>query len=191
MRWLADVFTAIGEMLSLHVPHAFGDPGQGPVAVGVVMAAALSTVTGQAAVLRLNRIRGWRLVLSVLVAAWLAAALRVGLAFALAFAFAMAPYVFGFLIFLPDVGLGVSRLLEIWSLVCLIVMASSVLASVWLAVGVATGIWTVAARLISRAFTGLAGRVWTRLNGRSTITTGQDVLSGTPFIPVTVEETRR
>lgn len=206
MNWLGAVFGSIGQMLGLAVPTAYGAPDSGAIALGVVLVVALSVVLGQVAVLRLNRITGLRLVGSVLVATVLAAALRLALALTLgvivwlvsagdasvlgvaqAYAFALSPYVLGFLVFIPYAGLAIARILELWVLLCLTVMAATAFGSPWLALAVAATIWIlgqVISRLVSGSLAGVAGRVWTRLTGQATIVTPQDIMSGVPFIPV-------
>lgn len=212
MSWIEQVFVAVGQMLSLQMPAAFTAPEGGVIAIGVVLVAALSTVLGQVAVFSLNRIAGWRLVVSIAAGTLLATGARIGLAFALggvvwavsggqasvrgvalSYAFALAPYGWGFLVFIPHLGLGISRVLEVWTLVCLAVMASSVLPQTGMAIAAAFGVWlvgAVASRWLAAAFSGVIGRLWTRVTGRPTLVTPQDLLSGAPFIPVSLAQVK-
>lgn len=101
---------------------------------------------------------------------------------------ALAPQVLAVIIALPHVGLFLGRLLEAWGLVIPVTLVAGVYEiSRWVALAVVGAAWLavqVASRLLAEPARNLGSRAWTRASGRPTLVTAQDVLSGTPYLPV-------
>lgn len=175
--------------------------------IWVAVLAAVSIWLGQIAVLVLNRLTGWRLVaslvsstiaiivLNALQAAiiWLAATLiladpvplRPLIAVAL---LSLAPQVFQVLTAIPHIGLGLGKVLSIWSLLVMFVGVTTVL-EVRLIWGLAFtalgwGIMQGIQRIFSRQISAFTSWLWTLVTGKPTRVTSQDILSGMPLMPV-------
>ncbi|HRA76534.1 MAG TPA: hypothetical protein PLE12_09895 [Propionicimonas sp.] len=177
------------------------------VSFAIAMLAGASTLLGNSVVLFLNRVRGTRFVVSLLlnglsmVGLYIAqAAVIAGVGYlvtgerltlvlaAKAVMLATAPMIFGFFSLMPYLGPGVARLLQAWGLVAL-----------WVIVGVLYGVnrWTAllitgagwatmqgASWLLARPLTKVANAIWYRISGHRTMLTGEDLLSGHQFMPV-------
>lgn len=209
LEWVAQVLVAVRDVLVLRAPSVvLDDPRSAlPVALGVALLAGLSTMAGHAVVFALNRIGGLRLVAGmgvgavyvVLLRALTAAVLAVGLPLvtpgdvdgglvAVVFLVAIAPHALGFLVFVPYLGLGFGRLLEVWSLVALVVLLGAALGlDRWPAIAAGGGAWLAGqllSRLLARPLAALASRAWTLATGHPSFVTVRDVLSGAPLIPL-------
>ncbi len=176
-------------------------------AIDVAILASVSTMLGHSTVLLLNRIRGLRL-LSTLVLnglilvslrilqvalTWLVAGLvlpgPVGLESVLVIALvSLAPQVFGVLTAAPHVGLFIGRVLEAWSFLILAAGVSAVFAlAAPSAIAVALAGWA-AMQLVSRLLrvpaTRVVSKLWTLATGREQLVTARDILAGTPVMPL-------
>ena len=156
--------------------------------VGVAALALLSIGVGQSGVLFLNRVRGVRAVVSGGLALALLIGLRLmealvtwGVALAVTrrplplmtiltvFLLSLAPHVFNALTFLPFVGLGIARVLELWSFLVLFVLLGAAYALPgWLALLIALSGWLLMqllARLLAAPLGWVSSRLWTLATG--------------------------
>lgn len=197
----AELFTGLGRAMV------------GP-AIGVALLAGASTVLGHVAILMLNRIKGFRLVTSVLLSALALAVLystQAAVTWAVATAalrrplpllplllvalLALAPLVFNFVTALPHLGLGIGRVLQMWSYLIM-----------WLGVGTTFGVdwrWALGItivgwvamqlleRLVDRPANWAYSRLWTLATGRPVMVTSTDILAGMPIIPVAGDAAER
>lgn len=207
MSELLDVLLgAMGLRASLFLRVADQPAGLLWPAVGVALMAAASTMLGHMAILLLNRIRGWRLLTSLLLSALMLALLGVvhaAITWATAWLIlgrfpvtallvvgllSTAPLVLNVTTALPHLGLPLGRLWEGWSFVVLVVGASWAFAvPVTWALGFTLTGWLVMqllSRILQRPLNWAASRLWTLATGRPTMIRGRDILAGTPIIPV-------
>ena len=182
-------------------------------ALGVAVLASLSTMLGHSAVLALNRIRGLRLLstlvlnavvlsfLRILQAAitWTVAGIVLGhpvplLDLVIVALLSLAPQVFGVVTAMPHAGLFVGRVLEGWQYLVLVVGVSATFGvTLATALGITLVGWVVmqmVSRLLRVPATWLGSRLWTLATGRPTMVTARDILAGTPLMPVEVEGVR-
>ena len=175
--------------------------------VGVAALALLSIGVGQSGVLFLNRVRGVRAVVSGGLALALLIGLRLmealvtwGVALAVTrrplplmtiltvFLLSLAPHVFNALTFLPFVGRGIARVLELGSFLVLFVLLGAAYALPgWLALLIALSGWLLMqllARLLAAPLGWVSSRLWTLATGEPVIVTGANILTGGPFVPV-------
>lgn len=176
-------------------------------AFGVALLAGLSTMLGHVAILALNRIRGFRLVTSLLLSTgalmflyatqaavtWAVATMalrrQLPLGDLLVVAMlALAPLVLNVLTALPHLGLGLGRILEAWSYLIFWYGVTRVFDLIWgSALGFTIAGWLVMqllSRLVHRPLSWAMSRAWTLGTGRPTMVTSRDVLAGMPFIPI-------
>ncbi|MFT4109241.1 hypothetical protein [Propionicimonas sp.] len=182
-------------------PYAF------EISITIAMLAGISTLLGNSVVLFLNRIRGWRFAVSLvingisMVALFVAQAVviavigylvtgdRLSLANAArAVMLATAPLLFGFLELAPYVGPGIARVLQVWSLLALWVIVGVIYqVGYWpalLITGLGWGVMQGLSWALARPLTALGNGVWRALSGSPTLLTAQDILSGHQFMPV-------
>jgi len=208
---MSDVLHLLRQALWLY-PSLFDDIGLSAYAMlddalGIAGLAAVSTMLGHIAVLSLNRIRGVRLLVSVVVSivafwmlyvveavvTWTVASLVIHkplplLPIIVVALTATAPLVFNFLTALPHIGMFIGRLLQAWSFLVLVMgMGYAYKASFWMALGFALAGWLtmqLLSRLLHRPLGWLSSRAWTLATGTPTMVTAEDILSGMPIIPV-------
>ena len=180
-------------------------------ALGVALLAALSTMAGQVAILLLNRIKGWRLLTSLLLGGALMSALYViqmvitwGVAalvlqrplpllpLIVTGLIALAPQVFSFVTAFPHLGMLFARVLGAWSY---LVMVTGVSYTFGLEFGWALGFtlvgWLVVqllSRLLQRPINWTFSHAWTLATGQPTMLTARDILNGSPVVPVSYRE---
>lgn len=206
VEWIGRVLEAAWTVLRLGSPTALHDPDAASVGLGVALLAGVSVVLGQIAVFRINRLRGWRLILGVGIGACANAGLRIIIALllgllswlldrsphdpwslSLAYLFATAPLILGFFAAIPYIGLAISRILEGWSMLALAAMVTTATANPWLALTIAAVAWAlgqVLSRLLAHPLSRVASRLWTWISGQPTVTTTNDILAGAPLIPM-------
>ena len=208
---MADVLAALLAALTLdQVGIAAADTGD---AVGVAALASLSTMLGHSAVLALNRIRGLRLLSTLLLNAvvlsflrilqaaitWTVAGTVLGhpvplLDLVIIALLSLAPQVFGVVTAMPHAGLFIGRVLEAWQYLVLVVGVSATFGvTLATALGITLVGWVVmqmVSRLLRVPATWLGSRLWTLATGRPTMVTARDILAGTPLMPVEVEGVR-
>jgi hypothetical protein len=209
LEWMSDVFAAVGDVWAFRAPASLVSEAHAslPVAVGVAVLAGLSTMVGHAVVFAINRVSGLRLLAgmalgaayTVLLRSLIAATLAVaavavtqgrvdGETVGICYLFALAPLALAFLVFIPHFGLYIGRVLEGWTLLCLVALISPVLGvGRWYALAVAGGAWLIGqllSRLLSRPLAAVSSRVWSLATGHDTFLTAQDILSGAPFVPL-------
>lgn len=193
-------------------PQLFVRVGDAPLgillpALGVALLAAASTMLGHVAILRLNRIAGWRLLTSLLLGVTTLAALHVveaGIVWAVASLvmgqlpliplivvglISTAPLTLNFTTALPHFGLMIGRALQVWGFLILCFgLYGAFHVPFWWAVGFCFAGWLtmqLLARAGRRPLTWLASRLWTLATGTPTMVTASDILAGTPITPVT------
>ena|GEM_PF-2533243 len=193
LRFLAAVFDAIRKSLALD-PSAALYVGTTPVQIGVLLTvsflAGVSLLAGQSVVLFMNRVTKVRFMLSLLVNAaiyvvntalwstmiWLVAVVAFGVARpigigALAILLGSAPFVFGFLIFIPYLGLIFTRILYAWSFLSTLVVVQAAFGLGWLPALACVAVGWVLTRLLNRTIgqpiTSIRDNVFHRFLGAS------------------------
>lgn len=180
------------------------------VAVTIAILAGASTLLGNSVVLFVNRVRGVRFAISLLingvgfvvlyavqaliiaVVGYLVTGERLDLGTSTwAVLLATAPLVFGFFELIPYLGPGIARLLQAWGLIALWAVVD-VLYQVghWrslLIVGAGWGAMQLVSWLLSRPLAALGALVWRLTTGLPGMVTAHDLLSGHWFGPVEVD----
>lgn len=177
------------------------------VAVTVALLAGASTLLGNSVVLFLNRVRGWRFVVTLVLNGVAMVALYVAQAVVIAvigpliagyspgFAvivqgvlLATAPMVFGFLGLIPYAGPAITRVLQAWGVVVLWSIVAVTFQQGFLISGLITVLGWGVMQLLSWATSGPIGwagdRIWQWVTGRPSMMTGSDLLSGHFFMPL-------
>ena len=177
------------------------------ISMTVAALAGVSTLLGDSVVLFLNRVRGWRFMVTLLLN---------GLGFVLLYALqalviaivgplvvghspglaavtrgvmlATAPMIFGFFVLIPYLGPAIARVLQAWGLLVLWVIVDSLFdTDVWTALLVTAIGWGVMQLLswsLSRPMNWLGDRIWQVVTGKPSMMTGRDLLSGHMFMPL-------
>ncbi|MFV0252582.1 MAG: hypothetical protein ACK5H2_04530 [Beutenbergiaceae bacterium] len=213
MDWFTQVVTALTHVWTMQAPQALlSTDGALSVALGIVVLASASWVLGHAVIFGINRVTGLRMVaavtigigyvalarglmaLTVAIIVSLLAGPAIGASAGLAYLFALAPLALSVLVFIPHLGLGVGRLLEVWSVLALAaILAQAVPIGSWAGLAIAGGAWLLgylASRLAARPVARVTAWIWTLATGTPTFVTARDVLTGAPFIPVQREAAR-
>lgn len=208
---MSEVVQALSAALRLDVAH-FSQVSI-VTALWVALLAGLSTMLGHIAILLLNRIRGWRLIttmvlnfvslafLHVVQAAVIWAMVSAALLRPVALLplilvglLSLAPQVFAFLQAMPHFGLFLGRVLQGWSFLILWFGVGAVFGlGRWSALGLSLTGWVVMqllSRLLQRPLSWLSAQLWSIATGRPALVTSRDVLAGMPFMPV-LDRTRR
>lgn len=208
---MVEVFSVLGQALGIK-PGLFLKVDDDPwlmlwSALAIALLASASTLLGQIAVLTLNRVERWRLLSSLVLSMLILAGLKV-IEMAVTWSVASlvlrrpvpllplfivallstAPLVFNFVTATPFLGLFFGRLLEAWSYLIVLVGVSHAfdVRLTW-SLGFTLAGWLVIqllSRLGQRPLNWLASHLWTLATGRPTMVTSQDILAGTPIIPV-------
>lgn len=209
LDWVGDVLAAVADVWAFRAPVPLVTHARTalPVAVGVAVLAGISTMVGHAVVFAINRVSGLRMLAGIGLGALYTVLLRGLIAATLAltalaltqgrvdaqtlgicYLFALAPLVLGFLVFIPHFGLVIGRILEGWSLLCLVALISPVLGvGRWYALAAGGAAWLLGqllSRLLSRPLAGISSRLWSLATGHETFLTAQDILTGAPFVPL-------
>lgn len=213
VTWFAEVLDAVRDVWAFRLPDVLVDAPDDawPIALGVAMLAALSTMIGHSVVYAINHVRGLRMVAAMALGVGYSVALRLVMAVTIAvlswavtgvsaiggeigycYLLALAPLVLSFLIFVPHFGLFLGRVLEGWALLCMVALLSPTLGvGMWAALGLAGGAWLVT-QVLSRVLAGplasVSSRLWSLATGHDTYLTARDILSGAPFIPLEQQE---
>jgi hypothetical protein len=200
IRGVLTLDTSLGEWLSSY-------PFAGWVSVTIAVLAGASTLLGNSVVLFLNRVRGWRFAISLLLNGLGFAALYVMQALVIALVgflvtgerlslliaaqavlLATAPLLFGFFELIPYLGTGIARLLQAWGVVALwAVVGTLYQVDRWTALLITLLGWGAMQLLswaLARPLTALGRWVWRLATGNPTILTAKDLLSGHQFVPV-------
>ncbi|GEM_PF-1046817 len=199
--------TTIWDVASLRVvEEGLGLPDLGASGL-IALVAGVSTLLGHCAILFINRVRGLRFLAVLAVGGvfltllytvqalvlWIVAEPitqhRVDLAELVAVTLAStAPLAYGFLVFIPHLGVLIGRILQGWSAICLWLLVMASMSTSWwqalLTTGLAWLIMQLSSRLLGRPIGYLTGRVWTLVTGHQAFLDPKDVLAGTPFIPI-------
>ena len=177
------------------------------ISMTVAALAGISTLFGDSVVLFLNRVRGWRFAITLLLNAAgfvllyslqalviaIVGPLIVGhspglVAVTRGVMLATAPMVFGFLVLIPYLGPAIARVLQAWGLLVLWVVVDALFdTDLWTALLI-TGIgWAVMQLLswsLSRPVGWVGDRIWRVATGKPSMMTGRDLLSGHMFMPL-------
>ncbi|MDQ7992336.1 MAG: hypothetical protein AAGC63_06245 [Propionicimonas sp.] len=182
-------------------------PYQTAVAVTVAVLAGASTLLGNSVVLFLNRVRGWRFGVSLLmngvsmvvlyavqalaidVVGYLVTGNRVQADIAVkAVLLATAPLILGFFELIPYLGPGIARILQAWGLVALwAVVATLYAVDRWTALLITLVGWALMQLLswaLARPMSAVGRWIWRLVTGRPTMLTAGDLLAGHQFTPV-------
>jgi len=177
------------------------------VAVTVALLAGVSTLLGNSVVLFLNRVKGWRFGVSLLMNGVSMVALYAVQALAIAVVgyfvtgsrvqtdtavkavlLATAPLILGFFELIPYMGPGIARILQAWGLVALwAVVAALYGVDRWTALFITLvgwGIMQVLSWVLARPMSAVGRWIWRLVSGRSTMLTSGDLLAGHQFTPV-------
>lgn len=177
------------------------------VSIAVAVLAGVSVLIGGSVVLFLNRVRGWRFAVTLLlngiamVALYAFQALLVAgvgllvtgdspglLVVTRAVMLATAPMVFGFLVLIPYLGPAIGRVLQVWGLLVLWLLVDAVFrADLWQAFWItliAWGLMQLLSWALSRPVSWAGDRIWRVVTGRPSLMTGSDLLTGNLFLPL-------
>ncbi|SHK01236.1 hypothetical protein SAMN02745244_03754 [Tessaracoccus bendigoensis DSM 12906] len=208
---MREVFDVLWDALSLN-PALFQLVGADPwaklwPAIGVALLAALSTMAGHVAILKLNHISGLRLLGAVtfsaiamvllqtsqLAVTWLVASISLQrplllLPLVVVGLYSTAPLTLNFLTAIPHFGMMLGRVWQAWSYLIVVVgVAYTFHLGFWWALGFTLVGWVVMqllSRLLRHPLDWLGSRAWTLATGRPTMVTSRDILSGAPIVPV-------
>jgi len=182
-------------------------PYQAAVAITVAVLAGVSTLLGNSVVLFLNRVKGWRFGVSLLmngvsmvvlyavqamaiaVVGYLVTGNRVQPDIAVkAVLLATAPLILGFFELIPYLGPGIARILQAWGLVALwAVVAALYDVDRWTALFITLvgwGLMQLMSWALARPMSAVGRWIWRLVTGRSTMLTAGDLLAGHQFTPV-------
>ncbi|MFT3886821.1 MAG: hypothetical protein QM713_01470 [Arachnia sp.] len=208
---MADVVRVLGAVLGLD-PRLFARIDAEPMtllwpALMVALIAGASTLLGHVAILLLNHVRRLRLLSALLLSAFTLALLEVVqmvvtwcvaslalrrplplLQLVLVGLFSTAPLALNFLTAIPHFGMMLGRLWQAWGyLVVVVGMAHAFGLEFWLSLVLTLAGWVamqLLSRLLHRPLNWLGSRAWTLATGRPTMITAQDILAGSPIVPV-------
>ncbi|MFT3859823.1 hypothetical protein [Micropruina sp.] len=207
-RYLAGVFELIGRAYRLD-PVALAWVREQPfaiwLAIGVALLASISVMCGQAVVLLVNRMSGWKFAVGLLVSGTWLVLLHVvesvvlwelgnlfsknGVDYVTVLSgvlVSMAPQIWGFLALMPYLGTAISRFLSAWSAVVLwAVTAGTFEVGRWPALGLVAASWLVMHLLSMVAAPWISAGLSTlfeKITGRPFWVSGVDVLNGRPLI---------
>ncbi|HEY3339262.1 MAG TPA: hypothetical protein VGK18_12215 [Propionicimonas sp.] len=177
------------------------------MALTIAALAGISTLFGDSVVLFLNRVRGWRFVVTmalnalgfVLLYALQALVIAIvgpliagrtpGLATVTqGVMLATAPMIFGFLVLIPYLGPAIARLLQVWGLLVLWlvneVLFQTDLWTALLITGIGWGVMQLLSWSLARPVNWIGDRIWRLATGTPSMMTGRDLLSGHMFMPL-------
>lgn len=177
------------------------------ISATVAALAGISTLLGNSVVLFLNRVRGWRFLVTVLlnglamVLLYALQALMIAvigplvvghtpglIAIMRGVMLATAPMVFGFLGLIPYAGPAITRMLQVWGVLTLwIVVAALFEAGFWASLMITLIGWGAMQLLswgLSRPVSWVGDQIWRVVTGKPSMMTGHDLLSGQMFMPL-------
>ena len=177
------------------------------MALTIAALAGVSTLFGDSVVLFLNRVRGWRFAITMLLNALgfvllyalqalviaVVGPLVVGHSPGLATVtqgvmLATAPMIFGFLVLIPYLGPAIARLLQVWGLLVLWlvneVLFQTDLWTALLITGIGWGVMQLLSWSLARPVNWIGDRIWRLATGKPSMMTGRDLLSGHMFMPL-------
>jgi hypothetical protein len=180
------------------------------IAATVAALAGVSTLLGDSVVLFLNRVRGWRFLVTLLlngaamVLLYVLQALMIAVIGPLVVGhtpglvsilrgvmLATAPMVFGFLGLIPYAGPAITRLLQAWGVLTLWIVVAVVFQADFFASLLITLIGWGAMQLLSwglsRPVSWVGDRIWRVVTGKPSLMSGTDILSGQMFMPLDAE----
>lgn len=177
------------------------------MSMAVAALAGASTLLGDSVVLFLNRVRGWRFAITMLLNAFGFVLLYSLQALVIAIVgplvvghgpgleavtrgvmLATAPLVFGFFVLIPYLGPAIARVLQAWGLLVLWLVVDVLFQTdLWTALLVTAIGWAVMQLLswsLSRPVAWIGDRIWRLVSGQPSMMTGRDLLSGHMFMPL-------
>lgn len=206
LEYLSGLLTVIGRALRLE-PNALDPVESGhpwAIPLGVILLAVLSSMVGEAIVLTINKVRRFRLLVTLvysfigMVLSYAALAVALGLAGSLVFGTTLdfqpllqsvmvsaAPYIFGFLVLLPYSGPGVERILQLWSFASLwAIVMHTFDTERWNALLIsAAGMLglMITSRVLGRPLAWLRDRTWRMATGEPLMLSAQEILDAFPM----------
>lgn len=211
LEFLGDVVATIGVVLGMDSARADwfeALPNKNLIAITIAMLAGISTLIGNSVVLFINRVRGWRFavtlvlngiamvllylvqaVMVALVAPWVIGSAGPGIGVVVrSVMLSAAPLVFGFLVLIPYLGPAIGRVLQAWSVVALWVIVSVAfdtdLVHALVITLIGWGAMQAVSWGLSRPMKWLTDKIWQLISGRPSLLSGTDLLSGDFFIPL-------
>jgi hypothetical protein len=177
------------------------------MAITVAALAGISTLLGDSVVLFLNRVRGWRFGVTMLLNALGVVLLYALQALVIAIVgplivghtpglatvtrgvmLATAPLIFGFLVLIPYLGPAIARVLQAWGLLVLWlvndVLFDTDLWTALLITGIGWGVMQLLSWSLSRPVNWIGDGIWRLATGKPSMMTGRDLLSGHMFMPL-------
>ena len=177
------------------------------ISMTVAALAGVSTLAGDSVVLFLNRVRGWRFLITLLLNALgfvllyalqalviaIVGPLVVGHSPGLAAVtrgvmLATAPMIFGIFVLIPYLGPAIARVLQAWGLLVLWVVVDALFdTDIWTALLITAIGWGVMQLLswsLARPVGWVGDRIWRLATGKPSMMTGRDLLSGHMFMPL-------
>lgn len=177
------------------------------ISLVVAALAGISTLLGNSVVLFLNRVRGWRFVVTLalngaaMVLLYAAQALVIAIVGPLvlghspglvavirAVMLSTAPLVFGFLVLIPYLGPAIGRVLQAWGLLVLWVLVDAAFgATLWQAfviTAIGWGVMQLLSWALSRPISWIGNGIWRMITGKPAMMTGTDLLTGDFFLPL-------
>lgn len=177
------------------------------MAITIATVAGISTLLGDSVILFLNRVRGWRFAVTMMLNAFGFVLLYALQAFVIAIVgpvivghspglatvikgvmLATAPMVFGFLVLIPYLGPAIARLLQVWGLIVLWLVNEVLFqTNLWTALLITAIGWAVMQLLswsLSRPVSWIGDWIWRLATGKPSMMTGRDLLSGHMFMPL-------
>lgn len=217
-EFLGDVVVTIGIVLGMDSARADwfeALPNKNLIAITIAMLAGISTLVGNSVVLFINRVRGWRFAVTLvlngiamvllyvvqalmvaLVAPWVIGNAGPGIGVVVrSVMLSAAPLVFGFLVLIPYLGPAVGRVLQAWSVVALWVIVSVAfdtdLVHALVITLIGWGAMQAVSWGLSRPMKWLTDKIWQLISGRPSLLSGTDLLSGDFFIPLDADFTKQ
>lgn len=177
------------------------------ISLVVAALAGISTLLGNSVVLFLNRVRGWRFVVTLalngaaMVLLYAAQALVIAIVGPLvlgdspgvvvvirAVMLSTAPLVFGFLVLIPYLGPAIGRVLQAWGLLVLWVLVDAAFeATLWQAfviTAIGWGVMQLLSWALARPISWIGNGIWRMITGKPAMMTGTDLLTGDFFLPL-------
>lgn len=210
-EFVGDVIATIGMVLGLDSSQAAwfeSLPNKGAISITIALLAGISTLIGNSVVLFINRVRGWRFAVTLLlngiamvllyivqalvialVAPWVVGDAGPGLWIVVrSVMLSSAPLVFGFLVLIPYLGPAIGRVLQAWSMVALWVVVAVAfntdLGHALVITVIGWGVMQLASWGLSRPMKWITDKIWQLISGRPSMLSGNDLLSGDFFIPL-------
>jgi hypothetical protein len=211
LEFVGDLFATIGMVLGMDSSQAAwfeSLPDKSAIAITIAVLAGVSTLIGNSVVLFINRVRGWRFAVTLLLNGVAMVLLYIVQALVIVLVappivgsdgpgtwivvrsvmLSSAPLVFGFLVLIPYLGPAIGRVLQAWSVVALWAVVAVVFVTdvghALVVTLIGWGVMQLASWGLSRPMKWIGDRIWQLVSGRPSMLSGTDLLSGDFFIPL-------